>query len=137
LTALGLATAPFFDAPHGNFVLNVEVNGVPTQMVLDTGAQLTLLDLRFAKAARTRDWGRRNLRQIDAAGVVSASDFAGTRTFKIEGIPIRTPVVALGRFAGYELTGGKIAGLLGLDVIGMNWGIIDVAQQRFYFARAN
>jgi hypothetical protein len=137
LTALGLAKAPFFDAPHGSFVLNVEVNGFPTQMVLDTGAQLTVLDPRFAKAASTKGWGRRNLLQIDAAGVASASDFAGTKTFKIEGIPIRTPIVALGKFAGYDLTRGKMAGLLGLDVIGLNWGIIDVAQKRFYFTRAN
>ena len=136
MTALGLAKAPFFDAPHGNFVLNVEVNGLPTLMVLDTGAQVTMLDIRFAKTARAKGWGR-DVRQIDAAGVVSAGDFAGPKTFTIGGIPIRTPVVALGRFAGYELTGGKIGGLLGLDVIGMNWGIIDVAQQRFYFARGN
>ena len=137
LTALGLAKAPFFEAPHGNFVLNVEVNGFPTKMVLDTGAQLTVLDPRFAKAASTKGWDRRDLLQIDATGVASASDFAGTRTFKIEGIPIRTPIVALSRFAGYDLTGGKMAGLLGLDVIGLNWGIIDVAQQKFYFTRAN
>jgi hypothetical protein len=136
LTALGLAKAPFFDAPHGDFVLNVEVNGVPTKMVLDTGAQATVLDARVAKAARAKGWGR-DVRQRDAAGVVSTADLAGPKTFKIEGIPIRTPIVILGRFAGYELTGGKVAGLLGLDVIGLNWGIIDVAQQRFYFARAN
>ena len=137
LTALGLAQAPFFDTPHGTFVLNVEVNGHPTQMALDTGAQLTLLDRRFAKAASTKGWGRRDMLQVDAAGVRSPSDFAGTETFKIEGIPIRTPIVALSRFAGYDLTGGRMAGLLGLDVIGLNWGIIDVAQQRFYFTRAN
>jgi predicted aspartyl protease len=136
LTALGLAQAPFFDAPHGNFVLNVEVNGLPTRMVLDTGAQATMLDGRFAKVARAKGWGR-DVRNIDAAGVVSAGDFAGPKTFKIEGIPIRTPIVTLGTFAGYELTGGKIAGLLGLDVLGMNWGIIDVGQQKFYFVRAN
>ena len=119
LTALGLAKAPFFDAPHGTFVLNVEVNGLPTKMVLDTGAQVTLLDVRFAKAARAKGWGR-DLEQIDAVGVASPADFAGPKTFTIGGIPIRTPVVTLGRFAGYELTGGKVAGLLGLDVIGMN-----------------
>lgn len=137
LTALGLTKAPLFDAPHGSLVLNVEVNGLPTQMALDTGAQLTLLDVRFAKAASTKGWGRGNVRQIDAAGVVTPADFAGTKTFKIGGIPIRTPIVVLGKFAGYDLTGGKMAGLLGLDVIGMNWGIIDIAQQTFYFTRAN
>jgi aspartyl protease len=135
LTALGMAKAPFFDAPRGNFVLNVEVNGVPTQMVLDTGAQATMIDGRFARMARAKGWGR-DVRSTDAAGVTSNADFSGPKTFKIEGIPIRTPVVVLDRFVGYELSGGKIAGLLGLDVLGMNWGIIDVGQQKFYFVRA-
>ncbi|PZR79377.1 MAG: hypothetical protein DLM52_01175 [Chthoniobacterales bacterium] len=137
LAAMGLAKAPFADAPHGTFVLNVEVNGVPTQMALDTGAQITVLDTRFAKVASARGWGRRNLYQLDAAGIRSAADFAGTKTFKIEGVPIRTPTVSLSRFAGYDITHGKMVGVLGLDVIGLNWGIIDVAQQQFYFARAN
>jgi hypothetical protein len=135
LTALGMAKAPFFDAPHGNFVLNVEVNGVPTRMILDTGAQATMIDGRFAKMARAKGWGR-DVISTDAAGVTSKADFTGPKTFKIDGIPIRTPVVVLDRFVAYEQSGGNIAGLLGLDVIGMNWGIIDVAQQKFYFVPA-
>ena len=62
------------------------------------GAQLSELDIRFAKMARTKGWGRRNVYKIDAAGVLTPADFAGTKTFKIEGIPIRTPTVLLGRF---------------------------------------
>lgn len=53
LTAMGLAEAPIFDA-HGSFVLNVEVNGLPTQMALDRGAQISTLDIRFAKMASTK-----------------------------------------------------------------------------------
>lgn len=137
LSALGLARAPFFEE-HGSFVLNVEVNGVPTQMALDTGAQLTALDVRFAKVARAGGWGRRNMHFVDAVGTMTPADFAGTKTFKIEGVPIRTPpTLVLTTFAGYDLTHGKMTGLLGLDAIGMNWGIIDVGQQKFYFTRAN
>ena len=29
-----------------------------------------------------------------------------------------------------------MVGVLGLDVLGLNWGIIDVAQQKFYFVKA-
>ena len=137
LTAMGMAKAPFFDAPHGSAVLNVEVNGLPTQMALDTGAQISVLDIRFAKLASTKGWGRRNVYQIDAAGVSTRADFAGTKTFKIDGVPIRTPTVFLSRFAGYDITHGKMVGVLGLDVIGLNWGIIDVAQKKFYFTKAN
>ena len=136
LTAMGMAKVPFAEEPHGSYVLNVEVNGLPTQMALDTGAQMTVLDDRFAKAAGTKGWNR-NASQIDAAGVESPADLAGTKTFKIEGVPIRTPTVFLSRFAGYDLTHGKMVGVLGLDVIGLNWGIIDVAQQKFYFMKAN
>jgi gag-polyprotein putative aspartyl protease len=67
LTALGLAKAPFFDAPHGDFVLNVEVNGVPTKMVLDTGAQATVLDARFAKAARAKGWAEMCVKEMPPA----------------------------------------------------------------------
>jgi predicted aspartyl protease len=136
LTSIGLAEARFFDSPHGGFVLNVEVNGVPTQMALDTGAQISVLDTRFAKVASTKGWNRRHVYQRDAAGVLSPADFAGTKTFKIEGVPIRTPIVFLARFAGYDISRGKMVGFLGLDVIGLNWGIIDFAQQKFYFAKA-
>jgi hypothetical protein len=136
LTSMGLAEAPFYNDSSRTFVLNVEVNGLPTQMALDTGAQASLLDVRVAKAASAKGWGRRNVYQVDAAGVLTPADFAGTKTFKIEGTPIRTPTVFLGPFAGYDVTHGKMAGLLGLDVLGLNWGIIDVAQQKFYFAPA-
>jgi hypothetical protein len=135
LTSIGLAEAPFFDA-HGSFILNVEVNGVPAQMALDTGAQISVLDTRFAKVASAKGWNRRNVYQGDAAGVLAPADFAGTKTFKIGGIPIRTPTVFLSRFSGYDLTRGKMVGALGLDVIGLNWGIIDLGQQKFYFAKA-
>ncbi len=137
LTAMGMAKAPFFDAGHGTVALNVEVNGLPAQMALDTGAQISVLDVRFAKLAATKGWGRQNVFQVDAAGVQSHADFAGTKTFKIDGVPIRTPTVFLSRFAGYDITHGKMVGVLGLDVIGLNWGIIDVAQQKFYFTKAN
>ena len=137
LTSVGLTEVPIINAPDGSFALNVEVNGVPTQMALDTGSQISELDVRFAKMASTKGWGRRNVYQEDVAGVLSPADFAGTKTFKIDGIPIRTPTVLVTRFAGYDLTRGKMVGVLGLDVIGLNWGIIDIAQQKFYFAKAN
>jgi hypothetical protein len=137
LTRLGMAAVPFTETPQGSFVVDVEVNGAPAKMALDTGAQLTTLDVRFARQARTRGWGRSNVRQIDAAGVISSADFAGTKSFKIDGVPIRTPEVAVTNFAGYTATGGKLVGVLGLDVLGMNWGIIDFGQQKFYFTKAN
>jgi hypothetical protein len=32
--------------------------------------------------------------------------------------------------------GTELVGLLGLDVIGLNWGIIDFGRQNFYFTGA-
>lgn len=76
------------------------------------------------------------MRRIDVAGVVSAADFAGTKALAIGGIPVRAPTVLVTNFAPYAASGGKLVGLLGLDVIGQNWGIIDFGRQKFYFARA-
>jgi hypothetical protein len=36
----------------------------------------------------------------------------------------------------YTTSGGKVIGLLGMDVLGQNWGIIDFGQQKLYFASA-
>jgi predicted aspartyl protease len=136
LKSVGMAEVPFGEMVRGDFLINVEVNGIPAKMVLDTGAQVTVLDTRFAKQASAAAWGRTNIRGVDAVGRVVPADFAGTKSFRIGGVPIKTPVVEITNFPVYSSSGGKIVGLLGLDLLGMNWGIIDFGQQKLYFAQA-
>jgi predicted aspartyl protease len=136
LAAVGMNAVHFSETSYGSFVVKVEINGVPAEMALDTGAQVTVLDTRFAKQASARGWGR-NARSRDAAGRLTAADLAGTKSFKIDGNPVRTPTVLVTNFAGYDISRGKMVGVLGLDVLGMNWGIIDFGQNKFYFAQAH
>ena len=136
LAALGMGQASFAGMTGGTYTMDVEVNGVPTKLVIDTGAQMTVLDTRFAKQAKLRGWDRRGWEAVDAAGVRSEMDFAGTNSFKIGGIPIRTPTITMTTIPYYSESGGKVAGVLGLDVLGLNWSIIDFGQNKLYFARA-
>jgi predicted aspartyl protease len=136
LGSIGMAEAPFDVASDGHFIANVTVNGVAARMALDTGAQATEIDARFARQASAQRLGRRNVRRIDVTGVVSSADLAGTKALAIGGIPVRAPTVLVTNFAPYTASGGRLVGILGLDVIGQNWGIIDFGRQKFYFARA-
>ncbi len=136
LRSIGMSEVPFTENSEGHFIVDVELNGVPAKMMLDTGAQVSEIDARFAKVANARGWKRDNVFRVDAAGAVTHGDLAGTRALSIGGIPVRAPTVLLGNLAFYNSTGGKVVGVLGLDVIGQNWGIIDFGQKKFYFAKA-
>jgi hypothetical protein len=136
MESIGMAEAPFDVASDGHFLANVTVNSVPARMGLDTVAQVTEIDARFAHQASARGWGRRNVRRVDVTGVVSSADLAETKALAIGGIPVRAPTVMVTNFAPYTASGGKLVGVIGLDVIGQNWGIIDFGRQKFYFARA-
>jgi predicted aspartyl protease len=135
LRRVGMGEASFAEISHGNYLVNVELNGVPAKMIMDTGAFLSGVDSRFAKQAAAHGWGRR-LEGIDANGVRSAADFSSTKSFKVGGYPIRSPIVTVQNFGFYNQSGGKIVGLLGMDVLGQNWGIIDFGQKKLYFAVA-
>jgi hypothetical protein len=132
LAAVGMAEAPITD---GNRV-DVEINGVAAKMIVDTGAVASLLDSRFAAKANARGYGSTHMEFSDIAGVKSRIDFAGLGNFKIAGIPARSSTATVQTFSFYSASGGKIVGLLGIDFLGQNWGIIDFGQQKLYFAKA-
>jgi hypothetical protein len=136
LKGVGMAEASFSQMAGGNYLVDVEVNGVSGKMIMDTGATITGLDPRFAAQAKARGYGRRDLESLDAAGVHSSTDLAETRSFKIGGIPVRSPTLTMDNYPFYSASGGKIVGLLGVDVLGQNWGIIDFGQEKLYFAKA-
>jgi predicted aspartyl protease len=135
LKAVGMAEASFSQMASGTYLVDIELNGVPGKMFMDTGATLTGLDPRFAAQAKASGYGRRNLEALDAAGVHSSMDLAGSHSFKIGGIPVGAPTLTTSIFPFYTASGGKIVGLLGVDVLGQNWGIIDFGEEKLYFAK--
>jgi hypothetical protein len=135
LRAAGLAEVSFQQSGHGRCVVDVEVNGVSGKMVMDTGAVLSCVDPRFASQAKARG-NNANLEMVDVAGVRKMTDVASTHSFKIGGFPVRAPEFTLHPLSFYGQAGGQLVGLLGVDVLGQNWGIIDFGQQKLYFAKA-
>jgi len=135
LTSAGLSEASFQQIGHGACLVDVEVNGAAGKMFIDTGASLTCVDPRFAAQAKAQ---ARNsiIELVDGAGVHTPTGVANTHSFKIGGIPIHAPALTMNSFGFYGQTGGKVIGLLGMDVLGQNWGIIDFGQQKLYFAKA-
>jgi len=132
LAAAGMGQAAI---TNGNLV-DVEINGVPGKMVIDTGAVASLIDPRFAAKAKAKDYGSREMEMRDISGEKSRTNLTGLSGLRIAGIPARAPTVTQVNFSYYTASGGKIVGLLGLDFLGQNWCIIDFGQNKLYFAKA-
>ncbi len=133
LTAAGLAEASFAQSGTSNCFVNVEINGVPAKMIIDTGATLSTVDNQFASQMKARAY-RSNLAFVDAAGVTDLADRVSLGSFKIDGIKANVPDLLLSQVNTYRTSGGKVVGLLGMDILGQNWSIIDFGQQKLYFA---
>jgi hypothetical protein len=135
LKQIGFAEVPFTIVNNGCFV-DVEINGVLGIIQIDTGAAGGLIDPRFTAKANARHYGTR-MRLVDVAGAEAAVKLSRLASFKIGGIaPLRTSEVLVVPFSGYAASGGKIIGLLGIDILGPNGTIIDFAQQKMYFFKA-
>lgn len=131
LAAAGLSQAPLIVHGYSVFV-QVEINGQRGQMALDTGAEFTFLDSALASKLRIPSYKSR-LSSTDAAGVRAATTWGGARTFKIGGVKVQAPDIRFGKFPYYQESGGKLLGLLGMDILGVNGAIIDFGARKMYF----
>jgi predicted aspartyl protease len=133
LKAVGLSEVPITWDGRGHFLVDVEINGVTGKMVIDTGCTFSVVDTRFA--AQMKDTGYASgASMIDAAGVANQLRRTKARSFKISGVAMHPPDIMLSSGIFYTISGGKVVGLLGMDVLGQNWGIIDFGQQKLYFS---
>jgi predicted aspartyl protease len=135
LERAGLVEAPFSISSQGQCLVDVEINGQRGKMILATGAFLSGVDRRFASAVKGT--GDRGLRTVDVNGAQSSSALAATTSFKIGGISIHPPELTLNTYPFFSSSGGKEIGLLGIDILGQNWSIIDFGQQKIYFAQGH
>jgi len=135
LKAVGLFEVPFTANGHGNFLVDAEINGATGKLIMDTGAAITGVDKRFAAEIKANEYNV-NAFRIDAAGVVSREQLTGVGSVKIGGVPVYARTVALTQFGFYSNDHGGAIGLLGMDVLGQNWSIIDFGQQKLYIASA-
>lgn len=110
-------------APHGVWQIKAEVNGVPTTLVVDTGASLTALDREVVGRVGATIDEERTVNAITAAGP------AVFPTTRVESIAVAGRSAEAVRVAVCEKCAGTTAaGLLGLDVqapLGMDLDIHD------------
>jgi predicted aspartyl protease len=129
LKATGLSEAPLLP----NCLVDVEVNGHSAKMVVDTGAYFAAADMRAAPKLKALGYSSRVMSE-DASGTSGETQvIRNLRSFKIGGINVRSPDLRLGTFHFYTKTGGKVVGLLGMDILGSNGTIIDFGQHKLYF----
>jgi len=131
LKSLGYLSANF-ELTRVGLVVDTSIDGVAGKMIIDTGADVTTIDRRFAAQAKLRTY-RTGTRFKDASGVETEAEAADPASFKIGGMEaLRTKMDVLPTGV-YGPSGGKLIGLLGMDFLGQSWGIIDFAQHKLYF----
>ena len=136
LERAGLVEAPFTISSQGQCLVDVVINGQYGQMIMATGAFLSGVDRRFAAARKgaTSDTG---VKMIDAGGAQSISGVTATTSFKIGTRSIHPPSLTLSTYNFYSSSGGREIGLLGIDILGQNWSIIDFGAHKIYFAQGH
>lgn len=115
-----------------NCLVDVEINGVPGKMILDTGAYLAGIDSGFASKIGVAGY-RSRMGSIDAAGVLGETKVARLKSFKIGGVSARAADIRVQPFGFTKASTGEVMGLLGMDILGQNGTIIDFGQQKLYF----
>jgi hypothetical protein len=131
MKAQGLAEVPF-TILNNHCLVSVEINGVRGTMFVDTGATFATVDDRFAALMKARTYSSR-VSFLDAAGVESQTKLTRLASFRIAGVNARAPDLRISKFSFYGATGGKVIGLLGMDIMGPNGTIIDFGQKKLYF----
>jgi hypothetical protein len=132
LQASGLAEVSFNQTSSHVCLVDVEVNDVSGTMILDTGAYFAGIDTRLIPKLNAAAFNSR-VGVKDAAGVLSRTKIVRLSSFKIGGVSARAPDLRASRLGFYGSSGGKVMGLLGMDVLGQNGTIIDFAQHKLYF----
>jgi gag-polyprotein putative aspartyl protease len=131
LKEIGFAEIPLSGVTDRHFVVDVEINGASGKMVLDTGTGVTVVDQQFASKAKL---GRRSLKMYggDAAGNFRQSEVGNVQSFKVGGVLVYRPDVSVTSTA---LGNWNVAGLIGMDILGQNRGIIDCGAQKLYLVK--
>jgi hypothetical protein len=135
----GMTRVPLVVTGQGSALVRCSINGKPITLILDTGAQGTVIDLRAATAA--------GVKSKEVPGFYSRGIGAGrvamrqgeTITLEMSGFPARVSPT-LQDFSGLTLqhlqTGSTpIVGLLGFDVLRSYGAIIDLQEGAMYLRK--
>lgn len=141
LCLLGFAAVPVREVSTGHHLVEATINGRTGEFVLDTGANMTVIDrsnlARFGLSPASRDPG-------DAIGIG-----AGGRASRVpvDGFAIGPVEIRQNRVVSSDLgqllivlsraSGRTVDGIIGQDVLGEHRAIIDVARPMLYLMEAD
>lgn len=138
LCLLGFAAVPVQDVAPGHQLIEATINGRTGRFVLDTGANVTVIDTSQAERFGLSLGGGGPLfrRGLPASPSGSASQIA-IDSFEIGSITIRQRRIVtadLGQLLGAlsSASGEEVVGILGQDVLNEHRAIIDVARPMLY-----
>jgi predicted aspartyl protease len=110
-------------------VVPVQVDGATAQLILDTGAEHTVLLASFVdRIGLKRDF--RHAMMIRGIGAAMATAVARPEEIRLGGLEVRRPFIIVGSFSTGNLPGGLPDGLLGADILAGFDVDIDVPQGR-------
>lgn len=141
LCLLGFQGVPLRALSTGHHVVALTLNRRAATFVVDTGANMTVLDERFADAFGLTPGAGAAPTAIGIGGPLNARQ-ARVDSFEIGGIPIRARrvvVAAIGQVSASlaRFTGTEIHGILGQDVLGEHRAVIDVPRGILYLIEAD
>lgn len=141
LCLLGFTAVPVREVGTGHHLIEATINGRTGEFVLDTGANMTVIDRShladFGLSGATRDLG-------GAIGVGASGQASRVRidSFKIGPVEVRQNRVVssdLGQLLTVlsSVSGRTVSGIIGQDVLGEHRAIIDVARPMLYMIEAD
>lgn len=136
---LGFIAVPVRELLTGHHLVEAQLNGKPASFVLDTGANRTVLHAPFASEFGLTGSAAGRGGAIGVGGSVQASQ-APIRSMTIGDIPIRRSRIMmtdLGQVTRLlsPISGTRVYGIIGQDILKEHRAIIDVAKPILYLVR--
>lgn len=140
LCLLGFTAVPLRELLTGHHLVDVDINGRTAAFVLDTGANATVLHASYAEELGL------DISQAPAAAIGLGGTLQAGQT-RIESLAIGGVKLRQGRVLTADLSqiakllgplsGGKVYGIVGQDVMKEHRAVIDVARPIFYLIAAD
>lgn len=133
LRGVGMTEIPFSNSDRNRYHVKVEINGTPGEMLLDTGDYFTTLSAMHGTRLKLDGFHSRLLSR-DITGAQLQVSRVALQSFKVGAFPAPTDdTVLLSNLSlGQE---DSLLGILGMDVIGRNAGVIDCGQRKLYLLK--
>ena len=145
LCLLGFSAVPLTHIVTGHHLVDATVNGTPARFVVDTGANISVIDSATAGDFDLEEaGGGLPSIPIPAVSIAGAGQAQQMRldSMTVGGMPVRQSTImvadlgALSQVLG-PLSGGRLDGLIGQDLLDEHRAVIDVARPMLYMIAAD